>query len=98
MGCRSDYMYPSKGEVELSKVAYLIDEINLGVLDSFNFKRGYHPKVYNTNVNADELVSTLCGLCKTIDVSEYSLELQMWWRDHQIADKLRTVKTTGVEA
>lgn len=37
----------------------------------------------------DKLTSELCSKLKTTDVTKYSLELQMWWRDHQEADRNR---------
>ena len=40
----------------------------------------------------DRLTAHLCGKLKSVDVTSYSLELQMWWRDHQAADKARDDK------
>jgi len=34
-------------------------------------------------------VAELCQKLQNVDISEYSLEMQMWWRDHQKADKAR---------
>lgn len=95
MGCNSDYMYPSKTEVNMSKVAYLIDEVVDGSGLSDKFSSGYHPLVYNRDFNACEMVAKLCSLCKMIDVSQYSLELQIWWRDHQKADVKRLASERG---
>lgn len=43
--------------------------------------------------DVDFLTDILCGTLKTIPPQQikdnYSLELQSWWRDHKIADKLR---------
>jgi hypothetical protein len=36
------------------------------------------------------MVSELCEKLQTANVSECSLEIQMWWRDHIEADKQRT--------
>lgn len=35
------------------------------------------------------MVSKLCSKLQKADVSAYSLEMQIWWRDHQKADKKR---------
>jgi hypothetical protein len=94
MPCRSDYMDASKFEIQMSQVACLLDESTSGVpvntqLGSW---RGYHPIVYNQNLSkqkCDKMVEQLCNFCQTADVSKYSLELQIWWRDHQKADKER---------
>jgi len=37
----------------------------------------------------DRLTAHLCGKLKSVDVTSYSLELQIWWRDHQKADRDR---------
>jgi hypothetical protein len=39
----------------------------------------------------DELVSFLCSRLSTIPfpITDYSLEMQMWWRDHKAADAAR---------
>lgn len=34
-------------------------------------------------------MAELCLRLQVADVTKYSLELQMWWRDHQAADKAR---------
>ena len=38
-------------------------------------------------VNLDMLTSRLFGKLKFVDVTRYSLELQIWYRDHQKADR-----------
>jgi len=37
----------------------------------------------------DRLTAHLCERLKSVDLAPYSLELQMWWRDHQKADRDR---------
>lgn len=84
-------MEPNRLEQELSKVACLLDELN-GEPWSKHEYQGFHPKIYwssNLKERADELVAELCSKLKNTDVSQYSLEMQMWWRDHQIADSER---------
>lgn len=90
MPCNSDYMEANSLEREISKVHCLLDELD-GKEWSNSDWNGYHPKVY-CRVNrelADKLVRKLCSKLKTADVTKYSLEMQMWWRDHQEADAAR---------
>ena len=93
MPCRCDYMEPTKRELEASRVACLLSELD-GKPWSKDEWRGYHPDVYcrYSADLADNLVSTLCHKLKNLDVSQYSLEMQIWWRDHQIADQKRKVQ------
>jgi hypothetical protein len=35
------------------------------------------------------MVQELCSRLQKLDVTKYSLEMQVWWRDHQKADKER---------
>ena len=90
MPCNSDYLRASHWEVELSRVMCLLDELD-GLPFSASHWDGYHPKVYNKSktVNADALVSKLCKRLQKVDVTKQSLEMQIWWRDHQAADKAR---------
>ena len=37
----------------------------------------------------DRLTAHLSGKLKSVDVTSYSLELQIWWRDNQKADRDR---------
>ncbi len=90
MPCNSDYMDANNLEKEISKVQCLLDELE-GKSWSRDHWSGYHPEVYN-KVNrsmADKLVRKLCSKLKTVNVTKYSLEMQMWWRDHQEADSAR---------
>lgn len=90
MPCNCDYMEPETREIETSRVACLLDEIE-GKTWSKSEWGGYHPDVYckYNKQFADDLVSQLCSKLKNLDVTQYSLEMQIWWRDHQIADKNR---------
>lgn len=89
MGCNSDYMKAGLKEIKLSQVACLLDEI--GGQKEINKLHwdGYHPNVYGKNIDGDALVSELCGRLQNDDVTKRSLEMQIWWRDHQEADKTR---------
>ena len=91
MPCNSDYMYAGNAEIYYSRVACLIDEVD-GKPITKEYWNGYHPLVYNKLVSrelGDQLVSRLCERLQKIDVSKQSLEMQIWWRDHQKADKDR---------
>lgn len=88
MPCRSDYMDPTTKERDLSRVQCLLDELD-GIKFTKGSWRGYHPKVYGCRVDADALVAKLCSRLKKANVREYSLEMQIWWRDHLEADYQR---------
>lgn len=81
-------MEPTRQERDLSRVACLIDELNGKKIDSTQWD-GFHPRVYGQNVDNNALVLELCSRLQNVDVTKYSLEMQIWWRDHQIADKKR---------
>lgn len=88
MPCDSSHLQATHKEREMSKVACLMDE-----LDGKKFSRdrweGYHPRVYNQRVDAVAMVAELCARLQEVDVTDYSLEMQIWWRDHKEADKKR---------
>ena len=91
MPCNCDHMKPHQLELEISKVACLLDELN-GKPINKNHWDGYHPDVYGSVLQtgfADKLTAKLCKKLQKLDVTKYSLEMQIWWRDHQIADKQR---------
>ena len=73
----------------MSKVACLLDELDGKKRINQDHWRGYHPRVYSQRFNADEMTAELCSRLQGVNVSDYSLEMQIWWRDHQEADKQR---------
>jgi hypothetical protein len=93
MPCNSDYLDPTQTEVEASKVAALLQEIKTGELPVW-FGNGHHPSVYNkaTKDDLDRMVQELCHKLSKEDVSLFSLEMQMWWREHKRADLRRVLK------
>lgn len=94
MPCNSDYMEPNHWERQISQVACLHDELD-GKEYHGAYWFGAHPRVYCkglTKEQGDEMVADLCYRLQNVDVTDYSLELQMWWRDHQAADKRRVLK------
>jgi hypothetical protein len=88
MPCNSDYMEAAKEEIQLSQVACLLDELDGKPINPHHWA-GYHPNVYNRIADGDRLVAELCCRLQTTDVTKQSLEMQIWWRDHQAADKAR---------
>ena len=83
MPCRCDYLEPTAREIESVNVINLLLEV--GVL-----KRNFG--IYGSVDDLDEHTAKLCKFCQDNDVTKYSLELQIWWRDHKKADKLRLKK------
>lgn len=80
MPCNCDHMEPSQHEVESRKLMELMAEVGLHKDDV----------PYYGNVSAiHEHTAMMCKFCQDNDVTKYSLELQIWWRDHQIADMER---------
>lgn len=91
MPCNSEHMNATTKELELSRVACLLDELSGEALNRDHWS-GYHPRVYCKGLDnkaADAMVSELCEKLQIADVSKLSLEIQIWWRDHQAADKAR---------
>ena len=96
MPCRSEYLAASNFEIEMSRVCCLLDEIFDGKKIDNSHWNGYHPLVYNKVYDkgpikeiCDQWVERLCTKCQSVDIKNYSLELQIWWRDHLKADKER---------
>lgn len=92
MPCRSDHMEANAREIYLSRVLCHHDELDGKPDYPASWYRGYHPRVYSKPVSDEEAngwVEHLCSRCQKIDVTKHSLELQMWWRDHQAADAKR---------
>lgn len=98
MPCNCDHMEPSSIEIELSRVACLLDEFD-GKPINKNFWDGMHPKVYNQtydryagNFDASGMAQALVRRIKDSDVTKYSLEMQIWWRDYLAKQKEHEVK------
>ena len=89
MPCNCDHLEPSRTEIKMSKVACLLDEFNGKKIDGCHW-RGMHPKVYNQtydryagDYDAAEMTQELVEKIKACRVTDYSLEMQVWWRDYQ---------------
>lgn len=94
MPCNSSYMDPTNLEKDLSTVYGLLDELKTGKLPE-NFGDGFDSRVYNQHLTVTDLhfkVKSLCKKLQKTDVTKFSLEMQMWWRDHQAADKKRVAQ------
>jgi hypothetical protein len=48
-----------------------------------------HPSVYSELPDGDAMVAELCSKLRKVDVTDFSLEMQIWWRDHLAADRER---------
>lgn len=97
MPCRSDYMEPDAQEREMSRVFCVRDEL-AGKKPTRNHWEGYHPKAYGVSFERAESDKITAGVCAQLSadpvaVKRLSLEAQIWWRDHQEADRER-VQTT----
>lgn len=88
MPCNSDYLRATGEEIAISQVMCLLEELEGKKIEPHYWK-GHHPLVYNKTIDGNELVRKLCAKLKKVDVTKYSLEMQIWWRDHQNADLKR---------
>jgi len=92
MPCDSSYMEANGLEIELSRLLMLLEEFRTGVpVDPRSSEwGGYHNQSYgkgDLRKRADAATAELCGkLTACGDVTRFSLEMQVWWRDHQRAD------------
>lgn len=103
MACLSDYQAPNEVEIEHSKVLALLQELKTGKLPKY-FGDGMYDKVYNKSqetIGGERVIDVktreLCTALKAKtpeEIKNYSLELQMWWRDHKKADKKRAKVST----
>lgn len=103
MPCRSDYMEATPLEVEMSIVLALLEELKTGKLPDY-YNHGEDHRVYgcSTKTMLDEKTAELCKkLRTTARIYKLSLELQVWWRNHQEFDRRRMrqeVLALGTEA
>lgn len=79
MPCRCDYPELSAREIEARKVLGFLKEV------------GVAPEPFSEYMikTLDANTAKLCDFCSREDVTRYSLELQIWWRDHREADRKR---------
>lgn len=103
MPCDASHCEPNGLEKEASKVAALFEAAVCHTTPHPSHLNGYHPSAYNKPKDyiqsfADEITNRLCTWCKNNDVTKECLELQIWWRDHQAADKAKedAIKGNGI--
>lgn len=93
MPCDSSYMEPSKRERDSLRIRSLLKELKLPV------SKG--DECYGDVSSLDKDVRTLCahlGKLSKAEILNCSLELQIFWRDHQKADKDRRIREAQNEA
>lgn len=93
MPCDSSYMEASGMEKHYSQVLSLLGEFD-GKPIQRKWWEGYHPDAYGkaTRPKLDKAVADLCARLENAEVKNLSLEMQMWWRDHQAADAARLTR------
>lgn len=82
MPCNCDHLEPTLREKESVRVLGFLKEVGFGEYKKFD-------KYYGNLATLDKDTAKLCEWCKENpeQVKKQSLELQIWWRDHQAADK-----------
>ena len=82
------YLGSSNEENEAASILALLEEFETGVLPSY-YDFGQHHKVRELGAEFiinDKTPELYCKLLH-VDISKYSLEMQIWWRDRQEIDK-----------
>lgn len=100
MPCRSDHMEPTAAENETGRVMSLLAEVRG---ESFDHKTGTRLG-YGFANRLHQATDALCKLLSETrdgkpvrNPADYSLELQIWWRDHQEADRKRAAAKKAQE-
>ena len=96
MPCDSGYLEATALERHLSRAYLLLDEVRTGrhVNSKSSEWRGYDRRAYG-EATEKLLSTTVAQLCAEITKltpaqrAKHSLELQVWWRDHLVADAAR---------
>jgi len=88
MPCNCDHLEPNSTERRVSKIACLLDEFDGKTFNS-SYWNGMHPSVYSQTYDKYagefseiEMLKDLVERIALVDVTFYSLEMQMWWRDY----------------
>lgn len=93
MPCDCSHMEPFPEEIRAAKLVRLLDEVRGdGVPDPNTFADGMDERTYSKGIKADAMdmmAAEICKFMQSANPQTCSLELQMWWRDHQQADKER---------
>ena len=94
MPCNCDHLEATDYEIELSKMYWVQDDLN-GYKHRGTYGDGFDERAYNqhkklTKEFMDKMAAKLCKrLSKRERVDDLTLETQIWWRDHQEADRKR---------
>lgn len=96
--CSCDGYGPDQNEKQLSRVMCLLEELDGSKWDHRHWQ-GYHPAAHNcwNKYIADKMTAELCKRLQFVDVTKYSPEMQIWWRDHQESDQKRIAKEKAEE-
>lgn len=88
MPCQSDYLEHDAREKESGRVIEFLKEI-----DGLPFDHD-HPSYYGRITTLDADTARLCEWAQTHqeELPRHSLELQLWWQQHQRADAKRRNK------
>lgn len=89
MPCRSEYLEPTDLEREAGRLRLLLDEVlSRQPVNPEEYRRAVIRNA--TKAEVDGLTAELCAKLQQAEApQEFSLELQIWWRDHQAADDAR---------
>ena len=97
MPCGSSHMNANEYEIEAGRLMLVLDELagHRAITAALWARAGYDPRVYSKSpdkATMDQLTKSACAaLQRRKDIGALSLELQVWWRDHQEADRLRAL-------
>jgi len=109
MGCNSDYMKPSFGEVNKRKVC----EHLIYVAKRYSMKSGLHQAVVDgaasiygpSSISLRQLTAVLCNMLNNIeperinsDLSISGIMLALWWAEHVEADNKRMEREVEIQA
>lgn len=94
MPCNCDHLEAHPIEITVGRVYLVLDEIVLGKTitpDMWEYA-GYDDRSYGKANKAlgDQLTERACSAFRKLTktkIQKLSLEAQMWWRDHQEADR-----------
>lgn len=75
---------PTRAEIEAKRLNDLLDEI-----EGTRLRTGDIGRMSSRPLTLDQMTQRLCAWCGAHDVKQQSLELQIWWRDHQAWDARR---------
>ena len=87
MPCDCSHLEPDRYEVEGGRINLLLKELDGTPFAPSEYKTAFEYNVYENELSrrTRELCSRLKKLKPKV-ISDFSLELQIWWRDHQEAD------------